>query len=324
MSISDHYDGQRFFNPEYPARAHGGFLKLIKFFAKYAKRKSWQQQDPNNIAPDIQKNLKPDQAAVTFINHASFLIQLPNLNILTDPVWSRRASPFSWIGPKRVREPGIELDVLPEINLVIVSHNHYDHMDISTLRKLKEKFSPLFIVPIGLKKLLTGRGIDKVHEMDWWDKLELQEKVIVTLTPAQHFSSRNLFDRNRSLWGSYMIQHGKNRIFFGGDTGYANHFKKIREKFGEPDIAFLPIGAWETEEFMKPIHMTSRDAVRAHLGLGSKKSFAMHFGTFQMSTNRAINQAAIDLEHALDEFGVDRTEFELPIEGRTSIINLDQ
>ncbi len=315
-----HFNGKRFFNPTNP-KGNNSLSKTMRFLMQYALRRSWPKQQPNYAVPELHLNIKTDQAAVTFINHASFLIQLQGLNILTDPIWSLRASPLPWIGPKRVRNPGIEFDELPRIDLVIVSHNHYDHMDVSSIKLLSEKFGPLILVPVGAGKLLSGLGIDNVHEMDWWDSLEVLKQTTVVFTPAQHFSARSLFDRNRSLWGSYMIQLGRYRIFFGGDTGYSAHFQEIRRRLGEPDLALLPIGAWDQEEFVKSIHMNSRDAVQAHLDLGSRKSLAMHFGTFQMSTGRPIDQPAVDLRHSLNEFNVDPDSFEVPKEGKTMVIS---
>lgn len=320
---SNHFNGKRYFNPEI-VKGHRRLLKRLKFFYKYIKRKSWEYQGASGIEAQIFQALEPNEAAVTFINHASFLIQLSNFNILTDPIWSMRASPFSWIGPKRVREPGIEFDRLPKIDLVIISHNHYDHMDIPTLKLLDDKFKPTILVPIGNGKLLMEQGIQNVYEMDWWDEKKVSEHINITFTPARHFSARWLSDRNQSLWGSYMIKFDKYNVFFAGDTGYSSHFKEIREKLGEPDIAFLPIGAWETYEFMKPIHMNSEDAVRAHIDIGSKKSFAMHFGTFQMSTNKSINQSAIDLKNALDDLKIDSNLFEVPTSGKTTVINMGE
>jgi L-ascorbate metabolism protein UlaG (beta-lactamase superfamily) len=274
--LSDHYDGDRFFNP----RNH-----VLKSFWEVMKWK--MTSDPAKWPSHVENKNYPlplidnEKAILTFINHSTFLVQLPGLTILTDPIYSLRSSPVSFAGPKRVREPGQELKSLPKIDVVIVSHNHYDHLDLATLKEISDLHKPSFLVPLGDKKLLEQAGVENVRELDWWDEVSFGENKIV-FAPAQHWSARGLFDKCKSLWGSYMIK-GKSQVYFAGDTGYEEHFKTIKEKLGAPDIAILPIGAWAPRWFMKYFHLDPSDAILAHKDLGAKVSIGMHFGTFQLT-----------------------------------------
>lgn len=285
-----------------------------------SNRAAWPESVKNQHQPQVKERVMPNQAAVTFVNHSTFLIQLPGLNVLTDPVWSKRVSPFTWIGPKRVREPGLKFEELPEIDLVLVSHNHYDHMDLATLKKLSDKFKPVVVVPIGDKDFLEKAGISNVKEMDWWERLEV-EGANLTFAPAQHFSSRGLFDRNESLWGSFWLEHKGKNLFYAGDTGYSPHFKDIFAKQGAPDLAFLPIGAYEPNWFMKPVHMNPQEAVQAHKDLKSKQSVGIHFGTFQLTTE-AIEQPLIALKQSLKDQRIAESEFVTQEEGQTVVYSL--
>jgi L-ascorbate metabolism protein UlaG (beta-lactamase superfamily) len=271
-SLSDHYDGHRFYNPTHP-EMHGFWAAMKMLFS--FRPAPWPDFVENHSDPRLDHELASEQVAVTFVNHATVLIQLPGCNILTDPIWSERASPVSWISPKRIREPGIAFDALPRIDLVVVSHNHYDHMDLDTLRRPSERFAPRILVPLGDKALLESVGVKRVEERDWWEKVEVTPETQVTFTPTQHFSSRGLFDRNKSLWGSYVIQTRERLIYFGGDAGYSSHFAEIKTRFGPVDLAFLPIGAYEPNSFMGPVHMNPAEAVQAHRDLGSRHSVAI-------------------------------------------------
>lgn len=295
--VTDHYDGTTFRNQR-PLTPHG-FLDLLKWKLSF-KTESW----PSEIKPAYEKSIPKERSfekmTVTFITHATFLIQVDGLNILTDPVWSNRTSPFSFIGPKAVHPPGVDFDKLPKIDIVLISHNHYDHMDAKTIHDLDEKFSPLFLVPLANAEKIKSFGAKKIEELDWWDKKELSPEVKITLTPAQHWSSRTSFDRMKALWGSYYIETKKEKIYFAGDTGYGPHFSEIAKKLGAPTVSLLPIGAYEPRWFMKDMHMNPEDAVLAHLDLQSKFSIGMHFGSFQL-TDEAIDTPTKDLEMALDK-----------------------
>ncbi len=314
-SVSDHFDGNRFFNPHYREdRGLFTFLRM-RMGSDYAE---WPDKVENSHRPHLPARLEAGQIAVTWINHATMLIQTADLNILTDPIWAERASPFTWAGPKRKRPPGLPFDELPPIHLVLVSHNHYDHMDLVTLKKLQDRFAPRFLVPLGDGQLLAGEKIKNVREMDWWDDEEMPASVKITYVPAQHFSARGMWDRNRSLWGGFMIAVSGRKIYFAGDTGYTPQFKEIRERLGAPDVAFLPIGAYEPNWFMAPMHMNPAEAVRAHEDLGAKASIPMHYGTFQMSAE-AIDQPVRDLLDAMKNKNPVRDQFHVLHEGQTRI-----
>jgi len=254
----------------------------------------------------------------TFVNHSTFLLQFGGRNVLTDPIWSERASPLRWAGPRRVRRPGLDLDHLPPIHVVLVSHNHYDHMDLPTLRQLDFRFSPRFVTGDGNHRMLTRAGLKRVAELDWWKELDAGG-LGVTMTPAQHFSRRGVFDVNRSLWGGFWIRCGRFQVYFTGDSGYGAHFRAIRERLGRPDVALLPIGAYEPRWFMKPNHVNPEEAVRAHLDLDSPLSFAMHFGTFQL-TDEPIDEPIARLRSALKEQGVKEERFRVLGFGDTSVL----
>lgn len=219
---------------------------------------------------------------MTWVGHATTLIQIDGVNILTDPIWSERCSPVSFIGPKRYTPPGIKIDDLPKIDLIILSHNHYDHTDLPTLKQLEEKFHPLVLTGLGNRKLLLDEGIRNVQEMDWWEKTTMKD-LQITFTPTQHFSGRGLFDRDKTLWGSYLISGKKEKVYFGGDTGYYTHFQEVTNQLGPVDIAILPIGATEPRWLMEPVHIDPKQAVQAFGDLKAKYLVPMHYMTFVLS-----------------------------------------
>ena len=235
-------------------------------------------------------------AVVTFIGHATFLIQTEAGNILTDPMFSERAGPWNLLGPRRVRPPAIAFDALPSISIVLLSHNHYDHCDLRTLRMLARRFDPVVITPLGNARLVRSAGLRRVEELDWW-QAAATTTVQITLTPAHHFSARGPLDRNCALWGGFVVTAGTHRIYFAGDTAYAPFFADVRQRLGPIDLALLPIGAYEPRWFMKAVHMNPAEAVQAHLDLQATASVGMHFGTFQMTTE-GIDEPVQALNHA--------------------------
>ncbi len=223
-----------------------------------------------------------DELRITLINHATVLIQQRGSNILTDPVWSRRASPFTWIGPRRCRLPGVRLEDLPRIDTVLLRHNHYDHLDLATLRLLAARGHSRFVVPAGVARLLRSQRIGPVSELDWGELLPLGAATIHSV-PALHFSARGILDRNRSLWCGYVIEAAGRLVYFAVDTAFSDHFARIRARFGAPRAALLPIGAYAPRWFMSPVHMAPDDAARAHHILGAQTSIAIHHGTFHLT-----------------------------------------
>ena len=253
--------------------------------------------------------LNGSSAVVTFIGHSTFLIQTAQGNILTDPMYSERAGPAPF-GPRRARPPAVRFEHLPDISLVLLSHNHYDHCDRGTLRRLAERFDPLVITPLGNASLVRSAGIRRVEELDWWQHADTAPLPIM-LTPAQHFSARTPFDRNRALWGGFTIGVDGARIFFAGDTAYAPFFADIPRRAGAIDLALLPIGAYEPRWFMQAVHMNPAEAVQAHIDLGGPASVGMHFGTFQL-TAEDIGEPARALEEACDARGIPPSRFAAP------------
>ena len=235
-------------------------------------------------------------AVVTFIGHATLLVQTPAGNILTDPMYSERAGPFNVMGPRRVRQPAVRFEDLPPISIVLLSHNHYDHCDARTLGMLAERFDPLVVTPFGNAALVRSSGIHRVEELDWWQEAK-SSALPITLTPAKHFSARGPFDKNRALWGGFVLMTGGTRIYFTGDSAYGPFFRDIGQRLGPIDLALLPIGAYEPRWFMHVVHMNPAEAVQAHLDLGAPESIGMHFGTFQLTTEgiddplRALDEA---------------------------------
>ncbi|HKW39994.1 MAG TPA: MBL fold metallo-hydrolase [Gemmatimonadales bacterium] len=300
---TDHFDGRRFFNPN---GANGQPTWQIPRML-LTGRTRWPSAVA--VAPKRPPTIGRDDVAVTFIGHATFLIQVGHTNLLIDPVYSERASPVSFAGPRRVRAPGVRFDDLPAISLALLSHNHYDHCDLETLRALDRRFGPRVVTPLGNAPLLRSAGVRQVEELDWWQTATTaHDRLTITLTPAQHFSARNPFDRNRALWGGFLIEANGRRIFFAGDSGYGPHFRHIAARLSPIDLALLPIGAYEPRWFMRDIHMNPAEAVQAHQDLAAHQSLAMHFGTFQL-TPEAIDAPVAELKKTLQERGVPPDQF---------------
>lgn len=246
----------------------------------------YQIETMDNDGSKVREN--KNNLSLTWIGHATVLIQIDGKNILTDPIWSERCSPISFIGPKRFTNPGIKLEDLPPIDIIIISHNHYDHMDLPTLKALDERDKPTIFAGLKNKDFLQGEGLTNVIELDWWD-IRIEKDIKITFTPTQHFSGRGIFDREETLWGSYIIEGKEKTIYFAGDTGYFPGFKEIGSKFPNIDVAILPIGAYEPRWFMKPIHMNPEDTFQAYRDLGAKYLLPMHYLTFVL-TDEALDE----------------------------------
>jgi L-ascorbate metabolism protein UlaG (beta-lactamase superfamily) len=274
-----HFDGKRFYNPDAPQARR--FPDVIRW-----KLTSRAEPSPRFVS-DVQQSIPPQRVEtggvrVTLVNHSTVLLQQKGWNILTDPIWSERASPVAWAGPRRRRIPGVSWEHLPQIDVVLLSHNHYDHLDLATLRLLAVRGDSIFVVPYGVGGLLRSENIGPVHQLDWGESLPVTGGT-VHCVPALHFSSRGLFDANRTLWCGYVIECEKRLIYFAGDTAFGEHFAQIQEKLGSPDVALLPIGAYQPRWFMSPVHMGPDEAVKAHKILAAKTSIAIHHGTFQLA-----------------------------------------
>jgi L-ascorbate metabolism protein UlaG (beta-lactamase superfamily) len=312
LKKSDHFDGKRFVNPT--GTAGQPFSKVPRMLRE--PRTPWPAAVPTT---EVQPPpLASAAAAITFIGHSTFLIQTPAGHVITDPVYALKAGPFGRFGPRRVRRPAVAFDDLPPISTILLSHNHYDHCDLRTLRALHERFQSQLITPLGNARLLRSAGITRVEELDWWGESR-DSPFRVALTPAQHFSARTPLDRNRALWGGFVFSAGDVRIFFAGDTGYAPHFRDVRGRWGHIDLALLPIGAYEPRWFMKDVHMNPAEAVQACQDLGSPRTLAMHFGTFQLTTE-GIDEPLRALERAHDSNGMPRGAFRALDSGETVFV----
>jgi N-acyl-phosphatidylethanolamine-hydrolysing phospholipase D len=222
------------------------------------------------------------EPTITWIGHATLLVQLDGVNLLTDPHWSERASPVTFGGPKRVMPPGLAFEDLPPIHLVVISHDHYDHLDAATVRRLAETHGPRFLVPLGLKAWFADLGIHDVDELDWWDTREVRG-LTLTLVPAQHFSGRSLWRQNRTLWAGWAIAGPSRRLYFAGDTGYYDVFKEVGARLGPFDLAAIPIGAYLPPAMMRHNHTTPEEALRLFTDVRGERFVAVHWGTFDLA-----------------------------------------
>ncbi|MCE5261951.1 MAG: MBL fold metallo-hydrolase [Deltaproteobacteria bacterium] len=327
-SISDHYDGRLFFNPDQrPGPSAGSEQKRrsgwIWRWIFGNDRPEWPElidRVPPGGAPPVR--VPKGSLLITPVGHATFLIQMDRLNLLTDPIWSERCSPVSWAGPKRYREPGIRFEDLPPIDAVLVSHNHYDHLDLPTLERLAGKGARRCLTTLGNRDLIRGAGIPDAEEFDWWQQVRLSDEVTVTVVPAQHFSSRSLWDRNETLWGGFVISGPSGNLFFAGDTGYGPHLREIARRFSPIRAALLPIAPFRPPEpaeqprstFLQ-VHMGPAEAVQAHLDLQAGVSIAAHFQVFQLGWD-AFDDAPRGLRNALVERGLPPDAFIAPLPGR--------
>jgi L-ascorbate metabolism protein UlaG (beta-lactamase superfamily) len=308
--VSDHFDGTHFFDPDgSPPRKLSEVLRWQ--FGSGRQRERWPEWVPSPYADAPPPRVDGATIRVSFVGHASWLIQTAGLNILADPVWSERASPLAFAGPKRHNDPGIAFDKLPPIDLVLVSHGHYDHLDVATLSKLAAKFSPRVITPLGND--ITMRAADSAinaEAFDWHDRVELGNNVAATLVPTRHWTARGLFDRNKALWASFVLETPAGKIYIVGDSGYGDgkHFRRVGEAHGPLRLALLPIGAYEPRWFMRDQHMNPSDAVQALADCGAQQALAHHHGTFQL-TDEAIDAPAQALGAALDEANIPRERF---------------
>jgi L-ascorbate metabolism protein UlaG (beta-lactamase superfamily) len=278
---SDHFDGFRFFNPHHPATDRG--LRDILRWKLGERPAPWPRSvPPQQTVPEA----RVDGLRVTIVGHASVLIQAAGLNVLTDPVWSERASPVSFLGPKRVWAPGIAFEALPPIDAVLLSHNHYDHMDVATLRRLHERHRPLIVTSLG-NDVILRRAIEgvRVATGDWWQRVDIGNGGEVTLVPAYHWSARTGRDRRMALWGGFVLSTSAGSAYFAGDTGYGDGgiFREMRRRVGRPDLALIPIGAYAPRWFMRAQHTDPDEAVKILEDLEARRAVGIHWGVFQLT-----------------------------------------
>jgi len=296
--VSDHFDGTRFFDPE--RKQNKNFFSFLKW--KFTSRSaSW----PDHV--DVMQYDQPpqrvlgDNMRVSNVGHVTFLIQTQGVNILTDPIWSDRGSPISFAGPKRVIDPGIKFDDLPPIDVVWVSHNHYDHLDLATIKNLWKTHKPRIITPLGNDKIIHSFDKDiRVETYDWGDDVMISEDIKFHLSPMQHWSARGLFDRNKALWAALTIETNGGNIYFVGDSGYGDgrYFKRDKQIFKEYRLALLPMGAYEPRWFMKYAHMNPGEMVKAYQDLGQPFTIPSHYDVFKL-TDEGRGGAIVDLEKAM-------------------------
>lgn len=289
---ADHRHGERFRNPWQGATPHGfgGFIKWM--LTRSEDEGSTRLEDKARPTPAASNRVpeeRSDELATTWIGHSSFLIQCRGLTILTDPIWSDHASPVSFAGPRRLVPPGVTFENLPPVDITLISHDHYDHLDDTTIRRLVDRFPRMkWMAPLRVGDFLRKRGAFDVTELDWWDQHE-SSGLTFGCTPAQHFSGRYPWNRNATLWCGWTVRFDDDtRIFFAGDTGYHPEFRNIANRFGPFEIAILPIGAYEPRWFMKPVHMSPEEAVTALQDLDVSPSRCVmvgsHWGTFRLTT----------------------------------------
>jgi L-ascorbate metabolism protein UlaG (beta-lactamase superfamily) len=291
---SPHFDGSAFRNPDGReidgARVLGWLLRRDP-----GPFREWVDDPPGPKPPE---RVDGGRIRVTLIGHSTLLVQMDGKNILTDPVYSNRVGPLSWVGPRRRRPPGIRFEDLPKIDAVVVSHNHYDHMDVPTLARLSRAHAPRIVCGLGNDKLLRKEWIAGGEAIDWWQSVDLGGGVRITGVPTHHGSMRGLFDRNATLWLGFVIEGPSGAVYFAGDTGWGEHFNAIGRRFRNIRAALLPIGAYRPREVLSPVHIAPDEAVWASIALGAQTSIAMHYGTFPQADDGEF-EPIVDLERAL-------------------------
>jgi L-ascorbate metabolism protein UlaG (beta-lactamase superfamily) len=295
---SDHFDGKRFFNPGKPVKK--GFASFLKWRFT-AESQEWPDYTELVTYDHPPERVFGDELRVSFVGHATVLIQTMGLNILTDPVWAERASPVPWAGPRRVHPPGIAFEDLPPIDVVLISHNHYDHLDLTSVERLWNHSKPRIIVPLGNDLIIADHNPAIVSEpYDWGDVVRISGEVAIHVEPMHHWSARGLFDRNKALWAAFTITSPGGNIYFVGDSGYGNgdYFRAAKDKFRSFRLAILPIGAYEPRWFMAYGHMNPEEGLLTFEDLGGPQFLPIHYSMFQL-TDTGYEQPLKDLRQAM-------------------------
>ena len=294
--VTEHFDGLRFFNPGQMPTDRS--LRDIWRWRRTSQPAQW----PGSVAVQpVVPEKRVDGLSMTMVGHATVLVQVAGLNILTDPVWSERASPFTWAGPKRVTAPGVDFENLPPVDVILISHNHYDHLDIATLQRLHAAHAPLMIVPLGNDRIIRSVLPNaRIVAGDWHEQVAVNPTLKVTLTPAYHWSARGIFDRRMALWAGFWLDTPEWKLWFAGDTAYGDGaiFRDLHTRYGGPDVALIPIGAYEPRWFMAGQHVNPQEAVRIYQDTHATQALGIHWGTFQL-TDEAIHAPKDALEAAL-------------------------
>ncbi|NGX51338.1 MAG: hypothetical protein K1060chlam2_01204 [Chlamydiae bacterium] len=320
------WKGERFSNPNIDSSKRS-LLDIALWQLGFYNDKRAPKAIPKNFRyPNSKRKPREGAPKVTWINHCTFLLNVDGLNLLTDPIWSNRCSPLSFLGPKRRHETPLALENLPRIDLVLISHDHYDHLDRETVLRLHAQCPDItWVVPMGVKRWFQKQGIKHVVELDWWQETELGirgQEVVITAVPTQHFSGRGILDKNRSLWAGFVVdfirpKKREKRLYFVGDTGYnRNDFKKIGEEFGEIDLSLIPIGTYLPHAFMDPVHIDPSKSAAIHNEVGSLLSVGMHWKTFRLS-GEELDQPPYDLFRALKRRGIEPKNFRVLEPGQT-------
>jgi len=292
------HHGKKSFQNNYPHPEKKSFLKwqIEKF--KNPDNYELKETKTEFIFPNINSIINSNNDLICWLGHSTFLLKINNKIIITDPHLTSRASPFTFIGPKRKIPNLVSFSNLPQIDVTLISHNHYDHLDITTIKEIYKKNSKTFtLAGLGHKHILNFLSSNSLIELDWWENFEYQN-LSFTFVPVQHWSSRVIVDRNKSLWGGWVIEYENKKIFFAGDLGFSKDIIDIKEKFGEFHLAFIPIGAYAPRWFMKTMHVNPFEAVKIHKIIAPKKSIAMHWGTFKL-TDEPLNEPPVKLRETL-------------------------
>jgi N-acyl-phosphatidylethanolamine-hydrolysing phospholipase D len=309
---SHHRPGGGYQNP-WPNTEPAGFRDFLRWRFKERRSHQLAPNPPRDSLPRRQPSIVAPRAdrghrSVTWVGHSTALLQLGPINVLTDPVWSERASPLQWLGPRRLMSPAIDLDALPPLDVVLLSHNHYDHLDAGTVRRIARQFPETpWLCPMGLGRLLRTLGVRHDVERDWWQPFTMPN-VSATCAPAQHFSSRRISDRNDTLWCGWVIEADGVRVFFAGDTALHPEFGRIGARLGPFDLIMLPIGAYEPRWFMRRVHMNPEDAIAAYRAIVDGTSlappcFVMHWGTFRL-TDEPVEEPPLRFAQGWREAGL--------------------
>lgn len=312
--VSDHFDGVRFF---LPGQTRDKSQAELWKWRTSGGRKAWPAAFDSPYRDKPPAKVEGRALRVTLIGHASFLIQTGGRNILVDPVFSERVSPVGFIGPRRVNPPGIAFDDLPAIDTVLVTHNHYDHLDVESLRRIAARWPAQIIVPLGNDRILEAAGVAApTTTLDWGQAHDLAPAMRVHLIPSKHWSARGLFDRRHALWGGFLLEAPGGPVHIMGDTGYHQPvFTEVKARFGAPRLSLIPIGAYEPRWFMRDQHMGPDEAVQAMLDCGAKSAIGFHWGTFQL-TDEAIDEPPKELAAALKAKGVAAERFQAFLPGQ--------